>query len=315
LSSTSTINFSVRQNKCIERLIVFNGLRRVADTLALENMVYLGFGSVWFSDFVLAHRGLRINTMLSIESNPIIYRRALFNRPFRTVQVFEGESDDLIPELLTNDEFLDRPWIVWLDYDGPIDEKCLNELAYLVNNLPQNSALITTCNARPHRYGKPAKRVDSLNSLFGDLIGMTLDDSMVENDVPFMNTLRQAIENFLLSTALQNARAGGFVPAFNVGYQDGPPMVTVGGILPSVGNTSTVQGLTRKRDWEGLVSHPITTAPLTMKEVGALQAQLPSRKKITRKRVQRLGFDLEEEQIDSFARHYLLYPNFVQAAT
>jgi hypothetical protein len=294
---------------------VFNGLRKVVDALALESIVYLGFGSVWFSDFILAHRDLRIDTMLSIESNPIIFKRALFNRPYRTIQVFEGDSDDVIPELLIEPEYQDRPWIVWLDYDGPLDEKCRDEMSYLINNLPPNSALIMTCNARPYKYGKPAKRVESLNSLFGDSIGMTLVDSMVEDEVPFINTLRQAIENFMLSTALQNSRAGGFVPAFNIGYQDGPPMVTVGGILPSVGNASTIQGLTRRKSWEGLVKHPITTAPLTMKEVGALQAQLPSRTRITRKRVQRLGFDLDEHQIDSFARHYLLYPNFVQAAT
>jgi hypothetical protein len=314
LSSTSSVNFSIRQNKSIERLIVFNGLRKIVDTLALENMVYLGFGSVWFSDFVIAHRDLRIDTMISIESDPIIFKRAQFNRPYRTLRVVEGESDEVIPDLLTEQRYLDRPWIVWLDYDGPINEKCLDELSYLINNLPPNSALIMTCSARPHRYAKPAKRADSLNELFGDSMGMTLDDSMVDEDVSFMNTLRQAIENFLLSTALQNARAGGFVPAFNLGYQDGSPMVTVGGILPSVGNTSTAQSLTRKKHWGGRVKQPITTAPLTMKEVGALQSLLPSRTRLTRKRVERLGFDLEEKQIESFANHYLLYPNFVQIA-
>lgn len=277
-------------------------------------MVYLGFGSVWFSDFVIAHRDLRIDTMISIESNPIIFKRAQFNRPFRTIRVVEGESSEVIPVLLTEQEYLDRPWIVWLDYDGPIEEKCLGELSYLINNLPPNSALIMTCSARPHRYAKPAKRVAALNALFGDSIGMTLDDSMVEDDIPFMNTLRQAIENFLVSTALQNARAGGFVPAFNLGYQDGSPMVTVGGILPSIGNLSTVQSLTQKKRWEGRLEQPISTAPLTMKEVSALQSQLPSRAKLTRNRVQRMGFDLEEKQIEAFASHYLLYPNFVQIA-
>ena len=296
-------------------MIVFGGLRKIVDALGLSDLVYVGFGSVWFSDFMIAHRDLRIETMVSIESNSIVFKRAQFNRPFRTIDIFKGLSADVIPVLLTKKKYVDRPWIVWLDYEKPIDQDSVNELSDLVNTLPPNSALIVTCNARAQRYGGATKRIDWLQALFGDAVESTLTQSMVDDDVSFMDTLRRTMQNFLLSTALQNARAGGYVPAFSLGYQDGSPMVTVGGILPGIANVSTVQGVVRKRNWEGLVNKPIITAPLTMKEVAALQSQLPNRLKLTRKHIRSLGFDLEEKQIESFASHYLLYPNFAQISS
>ena len=100
MSSTNYVDFSLRQNKSIERLIVFDGLRRIIDTCALEDLIYIGLGSVWFTDFILAHRNLGIETMFSIEQDDIVFKRAEFNKPYRTLEVIHGESQDVVPELL-----------------------------------------------------------------------------------------------------------------------------------------------------------------------------------------------------------------------
>lgn len=91
-------------------------------------------------------------------------------------------------------------------------------------------------------------------------------------------------------------------------------MITVGGFLPSPGNVKPARDLIGSNDWTGQVSGPIITPPLTSKEVAALQAQLPRRQALTRKQVQRLGFDLDETQIESFVAHYLKYPTFAQVS-
>jgi uncharacterized protein involved in exopolysaccharide biosynthesis len=97
-------------------------------------------------------------------------------------------------------------------------------------------------------------------------------------------------------------------------YQDGTPMVTVGGFLPSPTNAAAASLVVASESWTGRQASPIITPPLTAKEVAALQAQLPRSSQLTRKRVQGLGFDLADEQIELFERYYLKYPVFAQVA-
>ena len=92
MSSTGAVNFSVRQNKAIERLLAFESLRRLLMLNDDLDYVYVGLGSVWFVDFDMAHRELSIDTMISIEADDVVFRRAEFNKPFRTVEVIHGLS-------------------------------------------------------------------------------------------------------------------------------------------------------------------------------------------------------------------------------
>src|SRR4051812_48943425 len=96
-SSSLTINFSLRQNKAIERAIAFDALTAGASLIGAEP-VYVGLGSLWFQDFQMAHRYLGVKTMFSIEGDASIYKRAAFNRPFRTIEVLEGLSDVVVPQ-------------------------------------------------------------------------------------------------------------------------------------------------------------------------------------------------------------------------
>src|SRR3954470_6008578 len=123
MKSTNYVDFSIRQNKTIERGIVFMGLSRLRRALDGMEFVYVGLGSVWFVDFDLAHRELGIETMVSIEADDVLYERARFNKPYRTVEVVRGYSYDVIPLLLSDRaDLTSHPWIVWLDYDEAMDE-------------------------------------------------------------------------------------------------------------------------------------------------------------------------------------------------
>jgi len=51
---------------------------------------------------------------------------------------------------------------------------------------------------------------------------------------------------------------------------------------------------------------------MTLKEVAALQAELPPLVQITRAHIQSLGFDLHDEQIQSFQRYYKYLPSFAE---
>lgn len=309
------MNFSVRQNKAIERSIVFDGLRKILQLLPNTPYIYAGMGSVWFVDFDMAHRDLGIQRMLSIEGDNILYERAKFNKPYRTVDVQPGFSHDVIPELLDKGEYSECPWVLWLDYDEALDETKLEELDLLVEKLPNNSVLLTTFNASGGRYEHNVQgRVDRFAELFGDSFPredfQSMKDSKDENKV--MRSLASAASSYLKSISINISRRGGFIEAFGLQYKDGSPMVTVGGVLPDPSVELDIRAEVGSSDWRAISSTPITTPPLTQKEVVHLRGLLPCTPDPTRDDVQNLGFDLLEDQLASFTEHYLKYPMFVE---
>src|SRR5258708_32708454 len=101
----------------MDREIGFDCLSLAMRSLQITNAVYIGFGSVWFSDFTMAHRLLGIRDMVSIERDEVVFKRAQFNRPYRTLEVMKGDSYSAIAHLLTQPSLACRPCIVWLHYD------------------------------------------------------------------------------------------------------------------------------------------------------------------------------------------------------
>jgi hypothetical protein len=68
MPSFDAVNYSLRPSKSIQRQLVFAGVRALQDSLD-PAQVYVGFGSIWFTDFVMAHKMLRIDDMVSIEGD------------------------------------------------------------------------------------------------------------------------------------------------------------------------------------------------------------------------------------------------------
>ena len=125
-------------------------------------------------------------------------------------------------------------------------------------------------------------------------------------------TLCELTLAYMSAVAAESARPGGFIPAFGLTYRDGASMVTVGGVLPRREDASRIDEVIRDRKWPGNVDKPITAPLLTLKEASVLQSELPSAGRLTRAVVKRLGFDLEESQIEAFQRHYRYYPAYAQ---
>ena len=58
MPSFDAINYATRPNKNVERKLIFSSLRELDRSFDLSNHKYIGLGSVWFVDFVLAHKSL-----------------------------------------------------------------------------------------------------------------------------------------------------------------------------------------------------------------------------------------------------------------
>lgn len=319
MSSSSAINFSARQNKAIERAVVFDGLGIMKATGLIENPVYVGFGSVWFADFHLAHRLLGISTLISIESDDVKFSRAQFNRPFKNVEVLHGTSGDVLPGLLSDESLSQRPWVIWLDYDRPLFLEELDDLQTVAAEVPSGSVLLTTFNARKTNYNtdtsEKTTRVDFLRELFGDDLTVDLDLAAVDRQPDFYATITRLVQEMIQSKAITSGHEGGYVPMFDVKYSDGVEMLTVGGYFPSAAMVDASRALAASDEWPGFQKDAISLPSLTMKEVMAIRSLLPASDALSRTSVAAsLGFELQESAIKGFAKHYLRFPVYSDVA-
>ncbi len=314
MASFDAVNYSLRPSKAIQRQLVFDGLRRLQTRLALEQIVYVGFGSIWFTDFIMAHRLLGVDTMISIEADEVGHRRAVFNCPYATISVRYGLASDVLPGLYGTDDISGRPWIIWLDYDYEFDESLRDDINSVVENAPANSVLLVTFNGHEMKYGRVRERVQRIRHLFGDIVPDELSNRAVR-DERTQQTLADFAMDYLKAVAGSSARLGGFIPAYRLIYRDSAPMITVGGFLPSRENVESVTQTVSDQTWPGMPALEIVAPHLTIKEASVLQSQLPSAVDLSRALVRTLGFDLEDQQIASFQRYYKQYPSFAQILT
>jgi len=311
MASFNVINYSLRPSKSIQRQLVFDGIRKLQAHLHLEDIVYVGFGSVWFTDFVMVHKLLGVREMISIEGNDVGYRRALFNAPFATVTVKHGFSGQVLPELFVDAALRAKPWLIWLDYDYELNESVRDDLRAVIENAPANSVLLVTFNGIEGKYGQAPERSERLREILGAVVPDDLPKSSCKGD-RMQAALADLTLDFLKSSAAEIARPGGFVSAFRIIYQDGAPMVTVGGVLPAKGAARVAADVVGEADWPGRPPAPIKAPHLTMREAAVLQAQLPRDAPLSRPQVQELGFDLEDHELEAFQTYYRQYPAFAQ---
>ena len=315
MSSFHHINYSLRPSKSIQRQIIFDGIRTLRSRLDISESIYIGFGSIWFADFVMAHKILDIEEMISMEEDEILYRRAVFNSPYASVKIRQGSSSDILPTLYEDETICKRPWVMWLDYDSAFDETSIDDTRAAIERVPGDTIFLVTFNGRESKYGKPKNRPGRLRDLFGDVVPDDLCVSRCDSE-NMGDTLADLATDFMKSSAARAARPGGFVPTFRMIYRDGAVMVTVGGILPSSRDTArAVSDIVETDEWKCRPERPIISPLLTIREAMALQSKLPSPEGLSRKIVQALGFDLEDEQIEAYERYYREYPAFAQIIT
>jgi hypothetical protein len=313
MPSFDTVNYSLRPNKSVERKIVFSGLQALRGVIDPSTYKYLGLGSLWFVDYIMAHRLLGISSMISIERDAIGVRRAEFNRPLGCITVVQGESTVVIPTLTLED----RPSVVWFDYDSSIGGPVLEDLALLVPKCAPNSILIVTINAKKDEL--PPKDEDgaeidpeaSLRLIAGDLVPTPLPAKRLQPR-NYPKLLCEILANQMRSRTVNSGRAESFVKLFDLAYTDGTPMVTVGGVLAAPEKVDALNGLVGSGTWEGIADETISIPPLTAKEKMALDRMMPAPQPPSVDRVHKAGFALRAEQLETYHRYYQHYPMFAE---
>lgn len=311
MASFDVVNYSLRPSKSIQRQIVFDGVRTLQAHLDLKRMVYVGLGSIWFTDFIMAHKLLGISDMVSIEHSKVGHSRAVFNAPYATVCVRHGHSSEILPTLYDDESLRGRPWMIWLDYDSNFDETLSADICSVIEKAPKNSVFLITFNGNDSKYGHAGDRPCRLRQLFGDVVPDELSKCECMGDY-MQETLANLAIDFMKSVAAEAARPVGFVPAFLVIYKDTVAMVTVGGLMPTREKVCIAESVVVGTNWKCRPAKRIVAPHLTIREAVTLQSKLPREKGLSRPLVQSLGFDLEDEQIKAFEKYYREYPAFAQ---
>lgn len=308
MGSSDRINYALRPNKNVERKLIFEGLRALNPQFNVSNYCYVGLGSLWFIDFILAHKLLSINDMVSIEADWDIYTRACYNKPFSCIEVLDGDTATKLPGLLQKN----KRYIVWLDYDSDLSSSVFEDLDLLCEKLTSGSIVLITLNAHIGSLSRSwdhEKRYKALKALVGDLLPPTVvPEDLTLEEYPAI--LCEIVNLQLDHRTRISGRDERYHPLFNFSYRDGAPMITVGGMIAGKDEAHLLQdselwGLSQCAKEETLV---LSVPPLTLKEKVALDQLLPDQHLTTDSVFDKYEISISEEMLSAYQDYYLYYP-------
>jgi len=275
ISSSLKVPYDLRPAKQIERRMLVDAFQRLAQAgFPIRDYQYTGFGSLYFVDFILFHKLLGIQKMLTVEHDPALEDRVRFNRPFDCVDVAITSASDIIPKLSR-----DALHILWLDYDFPINRTVLEDAYLAASQLSVRSILLITVDVEPPKEG-----ADALNDTkahfeeeAGDFLGVREPSDFAKSRIP-----RTSVE--IILNALREGMAGRqgitFAPLFHFLYADRHRMLTMGGMIASKVEQHRIKSLDTDEAFyfRTDLSHPpyeISVPRLTRKERHVIDSAMP----------------------------------------
>ncbi len=319
MASFEKINYNLRPNKSIERKMICEALSRLSFVDDLRNYRYIGFGSTYFTDFSLFHKQLGITNLVSIESVKGKEERFEFNKPFSCIQIIYGEATTLLPNLELNSQRN----IIWLDYDGVIEDYMFSDIDTVVSNAMEGSVFMLSLNVEPFS-GDKEERLKCLIEKVGKQripIEFQTKNLNSRNLVKVVyRMINMQINKSLSERNGNNVNKIEYKQMFNYLYKDGAKMLTVGGIIFSAEQRKQINKMKLhelnhiKEEGE---QYKIQCPNLTYKEVHLLNNLLPcdikvnpNNGKITNKEFKKIH--LNHSDIKDYAEIYRYYPNYAE---
>jgi hypothetical protein len=238
-SSFRKINYALRPAKHAARRMLCEVFGRVHPFQSVEQYVYVGFGSVWFQDFLLFHRYLGVREMISIERDVSARDRIESNKPFRTVTVHYRRASRVLPRLDWN-----RRHLVWLDYEDALSQEILFDIRIVASRASSGTVLAVSVPCQRAKEvedsesdPKGPSAIDRFRTEFGrERVNQAVSELSLVG-WPFGHVSREIIQDEIeASLAVRN---GGAVAADTISfrsicdieYDDGTKMTTVVGIF------------------------------------------------------------------------------------
>lgn len=331
-SSYRRINYKLRPAKTVERKMIVDIVRRASSFFKIESYQYIGFGSIYFADFVYFHRALGIDKMISIEKSTSDKERFNFNKPYSCIDIHFKKSTEVLAQLK-----LDQPSILWLDYDGKIESDTLHDIQTFCSKATPGSFLIMTLNVKSEDFKDEEERTVAKNNIeefrYGKLV-----DAIGKGKIPVGITgshlnkkkLPGVIRSILLNEieealSIRNGVVSDqnkiieFKQVMNFTYEDGVKMLTIGGVLVAKSqeqlfNSASFGDLPFTSESDK--SYDIDVPNLTIKEISYLDSILHS---ITNFSTGDVAYDskrsnsIPEADVNKYIKLYRYYPTFLEA--
>lgn len=313
--SYKDIDYRVRPAKSIERKMLAESFRRLVYFQDPAKYIYVGMGSLYFSDFNLFHRSLGFDTMVSIEDcfDEKIQARFRMNVPYGHIQMEFGRVGAVLQKFA---DWKTSPAVIWLDYDGKLSEECLADLEYVASNAASGTVLIISINA---------DKLKLINSVGDD--GNEIDEASLDPLQIFERNVDKAhvplgLENRHLSgwgiaaayrdvidaairkgATLHPSRNFSYEQIYNFTYHDGAKMLTVGGVLFSDDDRirfddaafDSLEFIRRGKD-----DYRIDPPKLTYAEIRAINSHVRD-------------LPIPPSDIAKFKKTYRYFPHFIEA--
>lgn len=322
-NSFEKINYSLRPAKSVERKIIMKFCSHLRPFDSVENYHYIGFGSIYYSDFILFHKNLNISKMSSIEFERN-ESRARFNLPYKCIQLYSGESNRKLPTLIKEDE----KSILWLDYDSPLSNKALDDIQTFVSKCTSGSKLLITINANADKndclHGDTQElykfRIEKLKERILDTKIPHISKHLELNQKYLHILYRKIIINEIEETinkrnkaVLDNEKII-YEQILHFTYEDGAKMQTLGFVLFKKSDETNYNNCafdTLEAFRNGEDSYHINVPKLTSTEIKDLNKMLPS----TNNQIQFDEIDNSEfiEAANEYAKIYRYFPNFSES--
>lgn len=316
MASYNIFNYNYRPAKTIERKLLTELLKEIYGVANNRDLSYVGLGSIFFSDFKLIHKELGISDMVNIEANEEDKRRFEFNKPFKCIELLWGFSYDVLPFLNWN-----KKKIVWLDYDKSLQTYMFDDIDEFFSHAIQNSFYFVSCSSLLQKYllnGGPDYNITKFEGDFDGYcpIGIKKED-LTKKNAP--DTIRkmfvERIEHNLSArnSVLPRGEKFVFQQLLYITYQDGAPMISLGGILLKEKNVNSFRSrrilslpyIRKSNEFLDLKS-PI----ITSKEFHLMNNLLPNVQSRFL-RLRRIDF-IPKPDREKYFSNYRFYPNFTE---
>jgi hypothetical protein len=322
--SFTKVHYLLRPAKNIQRKMLGETLQFLAHIRPLADFQYVGFGSIYFGDFVLFHRSLGFTKMTSIEMESN-WDRAEFNKPYRCVTVLSGRASEKLPEI----EWSIQPAVVWLDYDCGLNNEILSDIAHVASHALPASFLAVTLDATEEALNalpddettsidpeafEAASLVGRLNLKCGSNIPEETDLTGGNLEEVYRQLVTEAIQDSVNS--ITDPRTGtpsvSYSQVLNFHYSDGRDMITIGGVFSPL----AANGESRLSEFgfdklafyrPDANSFNIEVPKLTLREIRELNEYLPSNDMAS------IPVPIDEEDKILYSLIYRYFPAFAEA--
>ncbi len=324
MKSSRKINYSTRVEKNIERKMIRDILTRFGLFHYLSEYTYVGFGSKYFTDYLMFHKYLHINSLISIEGdigNKIKYE---FNKPLNCIVLKFGMSNDILPTLKLDPKKI----IAWLDYDGLLDESCLTDVATMMSSIDVGSVFMISYNSRPLKQAELDKSHPEIKESERSIhhLRKQIGESYIPHDFEprglakwdnYSKLLRKIVINCMNKRLLiinqGDSNPLKFKQIMNFSYKDGCEMSTLGFTFYrdqddlTTLNNCKLDTFDFYRDDDDI--YEVNAPNLTLKEVKALMEHMPT----AQTNITSLKGIIPPSEIQKFIKLYKYLPLFSDA--